>query len=86
MRLPSKKRLVEILQHGDVDPEWKYVEEELVHQWDIPRAPTKISVYIAFYFRNREDGRGVTLSQRHVVQLPSSWFRVEKWEEWLEGI
>ncbi len=84
MRLPSKKRLVAILQHGDVDPEWEYVEEELVHQWDIPRAPTKISVYIAFYFRSKEDGTGIMLTHPDggTAQIPSSWFHVEKWGKW----
>ncbi len=84
MRLPSKKRLVEILQHGDVDPEWECVDEGLIHQWVSSPKPTKIAAIIIFYFRNKEDGRGVMLTQ-DAADIPSSWFRVAKWGEWPEG-
>ncbi len=83
MRLPSKRRLVSVLQ-GEEDPEWEYVEGELVHQWGASDTPTKIAAYISFYFRSKENGRGIMLTRPdgETAQIPSSWFHVEKWGEW----
>jgi hypothetical protein len=77
-RIPSKKRLVSILQ-GEEDKEWEFDEQDMIVQFGMSEwSPTKITVIILFRFVHVKTGEIVELTGKDagLVRLPMSQFEV----------
>lgn len=75
-----KLRLIGILR-GEEDPDWEYVEEDLIYQNWTDGPPSKVAIYAGFDFVNKTTGKEIRLEPRDfVVLIPAAQFKISREE------
>jgi len=73
-----KLRLIGILR-GEEDPDWEYVEEDVIYQNWSDGPPSKVPLYAGFTFANKVTGKEIKLIPKdYVVLVPASQFKISR--------